>query len=56
MSMIERVRNEESLSQLRRDPYITQHYEVLELLGEGCFGKVVKVKPLQSKDVVALKV
>ena len=50
------MRKEETIAQLRRDPYISQHYEVLDMLGEGCFGKVLKVRPQGSKEAVALKI
>lgn len=32
------------LASLKKDLFLTSHYDLLELLGVGCFGKILKAK------------
>ncbi|TMS15591.1 Homeodomain-interacting protein kinase 1 [Larimichthys crocea] len=34
----------------------TSSYSVLEFIGEGCFGRVVRCQKLETKEVVAVKI
>ena len=37
-------------------PKVNDRYEILSTLGEGTFGKVVKVKDHEKEDYVAMKI
>jgi serine/threonine protein kinase len=46
-------------SELRRDrgnPLSKIRYQILDILGQGTFGQVVKCQNLKSKELVAVKV
>jgi len=43
-------------SQILNDTVIMQKYDLLQKLGEGCFGKIYKVKNKQLNYYTALKI
>ena len=44
------------LESYRSDSFLYSSYELMELLGSGCFGKIFKAINKQTRTVVALKV
>ena len=46
----------EILTQLKQDSYLQKHYDIQDILGEGCFGKIVKAYSRKSETIIALKV
>ena len=45
----------ETLNGLRNDSFLREQYEMQEVLGEGCFGKIVKAKNKTTSKLIALK-
>jgi len=44
------------LGQLKQDSYLHKHYDFQEVLGEGCFGKIIKAYSRDIEQHIALKV
>jgi serine/threonine protein kinase len=45
----------ESLRELTHDPNLASRYELIAVIGEGCFGKVLKAKSKRTGKLCALK-
>ena len=45
-----------ALNKDQSSPKVNDRYEILSTLGEGTFGKVVKVKDHEKEDYVAMKI
>lgn len=51
---MEQCSHAETLRLLAQDPLLT-NYHFLQVVGEGCFGKIVKVRNKSSSNVTVLK-
>lgn len=41
---MENEKDRELLNRIKSDPFLSAKYEILEVIGEGCFGKIIKVR------------
>jgi serine/threonine protein kinase len=53
--MTEERRAPDLLAQLKQDSFLSANFQLLEVLGEGCFGKIVKAVNRKTSQTVALK-
>ena len=48
-------KSEQFLASLRNDSFLSSRYDFCQVLGEGCFGKIVSAFNKQTDKSVALK-
>lgn len=53
---MESDRDSESLSALKKDPFLNSHYDIQAILGAGCFGKIIKAINRRTGQLIALKI
>ena len=53
---MEEEKKSDLLRLLREDKTLSARYELLEVIGEGCFGSILKVSSKTRKETFALKI
>jgi serine/threonine protein kinase len=52
---MERKKQQETIRSLAEDPVLAQRYELMEVVGEGCFGKIIKARNKRDNSICAIK-
>lgn len=52
---MEKDKNIEIIKQLCQDPALRDRYQLISVIGEGCFGKIIKVRNKKDDRMAAIK-